>query len=592
MPLPDMLRVKIHKYIFLLFIFYAFLTMINPVFAAKANIDIELLADLPSEDKQDIIDNLSLNQYKESPFANKDYVDTLMHKGINEIQTMLQAFGYFKSNVTVSSTKHGDKLLVKYNLDLGPPVIVSAVNIQLAGAGKNDKELDTWLKNFPLKKGDVLLQLKYEAAKKDILQLLRSRGYFSSKLDAHEIAVNLNTMSADITMNIDTGPRYKFGKTSFIQKDYDEGYLHRFLNYKQGDYFDATVIADLQKRLIKSQEFLSVEINPEISSASDLEVPITIRLIPRKKWQFSFGGGYDSSSGPEVTALVNQRRFTRRGHQAGAQTSLSRLKKQVQVYYQIPAKRPWSDNYNIAYDFTEEDTEDTSRYTNSVIAKYTRVFSSIQNIYSVTYDNERYVIGNELSDRAQVVVPSFAIQYTPLDSAILNNLRLDLYTELRGANTNLASDVDFTQTVSHGNLNYRFLNRWRVVSRFNVAFTDIADFEKLPVSYRFFAGGDYSVRGYKYNSLSPEDSQGNHVGGRNLLVGSVELRYRFLPQWDTAIFYDVGNAYNTGNIDLKVGTGVGVGWIYSLLSVRLYAANAISLPDRPWRFSIILGAAL
>jgi len=583
-----MRRIIIVKFNFVFI--YLVLTIINPVFAA--NINIELSVDLSDEDKQNIIDNLSLYQYKESPFANKDYVESLISRGKTEIQTMLQTFGYFKSEVSVSSERQDDNLLVKYSINLGPPVIVNEVTLQISGEGNKDPELTAWIKDFPLKKGDVLSQLKYEDAKKNILQLLRDRGYFSSKLNAHKIAVDLKTFSADITLEIDSGARYVFGATSFIQNDYDEGYLNRFLNYKEGDYYDAKVIEELQKRLISSQEFLSVEINPEITAARDLHVPIKIRLLPQKKWRFSFGAGYDSDLGVQGSASVSQRRFTRRGHQAGAETTLSRLKKQVQVHYQIPAKRPWSDYYSIAYDFTEEDTEDTSRYTNSVISKFVRVLDSVHNIFSLSYDNEVYVIGKTPSQRSQVFVPSFAIQYLPLENAILKNLNLELYTEIRGASTNLASDVDFTQTISNGKFNYRFLNRWRVVSRLDVAFTDIADFDKLPVSYRFFAGGDYSVRGYKYNSLSPTDDQGNYIGGRNLLVGSVELRYRFLPQWDTAIFYDIGNAYDIGKIDLKAGAGIGIGWIYTLFSIRVYAANALDLPDRPWRFSILLGTAL
>jgi translocation and assembly module TamA len=88
------------------------------------------------------------------------------------------------------------------------------------------------------------------------------------------------------------------------------------------------------------------------------------------------------------------------------------------------------------------------------------------------------------------------------------------------------------------------------------------------------------------------DENGNRVGGRNLLVGSVELQYRFLKNWDIATFYDIGNAYNIGNTDLKQGAGVGLGWHYSLLSVRVYAANAMDISDRPWKFHLLIGADL
>ena len=66
----------------------------------------------------------------------------------------------------------------------------------------------------------------------------------------------------------------------------------------------------------------------------------------------------------------------------------------------------------------------------------------------------------------------------------------------------------------------------------------------LPPSLRFYAGGDRSVRGYTYQSLGPKDASGNVIGGKHLLVGSVEVEYAISKSWSMALFYDVGNAFN------------------------------------------------
>ncbi len=49
-----------------------------------------------------------------------------------------------------------------------------------------------------------------------------------------------------------------------------------------------------------------------------------------------------------------------------------------------------------------------------------------------------------------------------------------------------------------------------------------SDFDKVPPTWRFFAGGDRSVRGYDYQSLGPLDDEGKAIGGRKLLTGSIE----------------------------------------------------------------------
>jgi outer membrane protein insertion porin family len=86
----------------------------------------------------------------------------------------------------------------------------------------------------------------------------------------------------------------------------------------------------------------------------------------------------------------------------------------------------------------------------------------------------------------------------------------------------------------------------------------------VPVENRYFTGGGNSVRGYKENSLGPEEpvttAEGEPstvvVGGRLLLVGNAEARvpipflsrYRF----SGAFFLDGGNVWRSlGSVDLE-----------------------------------------
>ena len=39
------------------------------------------------------------------------------------------------------------------------------------------------------------------------------------------------------------------------------------------------------------------------------------------------------------------------------------------------------------------------------------------------------------------------------------------------------------------------------------------NFDKVPPDLRFFAGGDRSIRGYKYKSISPKDDDGKLIQG-------------------------------------------------------------------------------
>jgi translocation and assembly module TamA len=107
----------------------------------------------------------------------------------------------------------------------------------------------------------------------------------------------------------------------------------------------------------------------------------------------------------------------------------------------------------------------------------------------------------------------------------------------------------------------------------------LADF---PPSIRFFAGGDQSVRAFSYQSLGPKNAQGQVVGGRDLLVGSIELERALFQNWGVSLFHDAGNAFNSfTNVHLYQGAGIGlhyytpVGGLHLDLAKRLETSKQI-----------------
>jgi translocation and assembly module TamA len=125
-----------------------------------------------------------------------------------------------------------------------------------------------------------------------------------------------------------------------------------------------------------------------------------------------------------------------------------------------------------------------------------------------------------------------------------------------------------------------------------VGASEVPAFNELPVSYRFFAGGDYSVRGYGYKSLGPTDSLGQVVGGQNLLVGSVEYNFPLRGIMEGAVFYDAGNAFDDLDINAQQGAGFGLRWRLPVGAIRVDLASALSKQGQPWRFHLTIGMEL
>ena len=114
----------------------------------------------------------------------------------------------------------------------------------------------------------------------------------------------------------------------------------------------------------------------------------------------------------------------------------------------------------------------------------------------------------------------------------------------------------------------------------------VGEFQDLPAQYRFFAGGDNSVRGYGYEELSPVDADGNKVGGRHLLTTTVEFQRNFPKNFVGAVFVDAGNAFNKFGDPLEYSVGIGVRYRLPFLSIGLDVAQSISDPDRSPRLHI------
>jgi translocation and assembly module TamA len=117
------------------------------------------------------------------------------------------------------------------------------------------------------------------------------------------------------------------------------------------------------------------------------------------------------------------------------------------------------------------------------------------------------------------------------------------------------------------------------------------DFSQLPSSLRFFAGGDSSVRGYNLDVIGPQNDQDDVIGGRYLLVGSVEYERRILPAWSLATFVDVGDAFDDSP-ELKTGVGIGVRWQSPVGPVRVDVASGLEDPGDSVRLHVSIGPDL
>ena len=67
---------------------------------------------------------------------------------------------------------------------------------------------------------------------------------------------------------------------------------------------------------------------------------------------------------------------------------------------------------------------------------------------------------------------------------------------------------------------------------------------RVPITERFFAGGDSTLRGFERNEVGPQVN-GEPIGGEVRLLFNQEFRFPVWSQLKGVVFYDAGNVYGT-----------------------------------------------
>jgi len=84
----------------------------------------------------------------------------------------------------------------------------------------------------------------------------------------------------------------------------------------------------------------------------------------------------------------------------------------------------------------------------------------------------------------------------------------------------------------------------------------------IPPNDRFYLGGGTTVRGYGFQTLGPEDSEGNPLGGNVMVLGNVEARFDVIGNFGAVLFCDAGGIWtevqqiSTGTAGFGIGAGI------------------------------------
>lgn len=526
--------------------------------------------------------------------VNLPWLERFAHNAPDRVRKAMEPFGYYNPQVNAGVEQSGGDYLLKIDIHPGPPVIVTRVDISISGAGSGERALAELISSFPLKRGDVLRQDRYESAKGQLKSRAAELGYLAADFPSHKILLSIERSEASIELAFETGQQYFFGEITFEGEGaYPETFLRRYLSFETGQVFSYSKIGATHLNFINSDRFQNVTITARKEDALDFRVPVLVRLEPSLPKRFRIGAGYGTDTGPRVALHYKDLNVFKKGHELDSEIDISQRLKGIAAGYTIPGRKIDSSR-GVQFKLLREDV--TSYKTSLASVEFDRVQGFGRGMVGTAFlrfQREDSTIGTEKVN-ARLVLPGFRFVQQRYDNLVRPTRGFRYGIEVLGTEHFLGSDTGFAQIVSEGHLLVPMPLRLSLLTRATAGATfERGSFNNLPATLRFFAGGDRSVRGYSYQSLGPKDSAGNVVGGKDLLVGSLEVERAILQDWGLAVFYDAGNAFDSlTDLTLFQGAGLGIRYYTKVGAIRLDVARQVAVPNPRFHIHFNFGLEL
>lgn len=550
---------------------------------------------LPSAAKANVLAWLSLSRYRQRNDLDAALMLRLQERAAREARAALRPFGFYSAtavaSVQVMPGSNGKHWQARVRVVPGKRVLWAESTLQVSGDGSNEPWFRAALAAHPLRAGLPLEHAAYDALKGDLERTAANYGYLDAQFTQAELQVDPATGTARAILRLETGQRYRFGATTLpTDSPLDSALLRRFIRWTEGAPFDASLLLGTQFALDDSLYFSTVEVLPGERDRPTLSVPIVVQLAPGKRQRYAAAVGYATDTRGRAKLTWDNRRVNRHGHRARAVVQWANIGRVLEGTYALPVGDPAYEELAFLAGVSDQVLADTDTRTTRLKSTLTRARGNWQQAWGLSAERTSTRSG-DLRTSDTLVVPSVTLSSAPrgLARAAMGG-RSDTngsVTELTGEGFQARLDGSATAFGSRSTflrLSLRDEHRqalgenWRWTWRGELGSTLVRNFDSLPASYRYFAGGDRSVRGFALNELGPRDAAGLRTGAKHLLVTSLELERKLPRQLAVAVFVDAGDAFN--NLQGGVATSVGIGLRYRLpmLNLGLDLAQAVHAP--------------
>ena len=480
---------------------------------------------------------------------------------------------------------------------------------------------------------------------------LGEQGYANAEIEPVP-DLNHETKEAEITFYVDPKSRVYVRRINFHGVDeVNDEVLRREMRQMESSYLSNNLVERSKVLLQRLPYVEAVEVNntpvPGVPDMVDIDFDIQYRM----PGQFSGGIGYSDSQKLMLNGSIVHTNFLGTGNRVALEAVSGKFQELYSLSHTDPYRsmdgvsRTVSLNYRDITQFTSG-SSDFSTTSGGLTVNYGYPITEFQRVsFGLSYQRAELLASTSSTQQAQDWVlnngnpfiedtgTGFAFFGTKFDTVeMIAGWSFDSRNRALFANRGTRQSLSLTVAVPGSDVEYfqarynftkyiPIYGRW--VGRINAEFglsQAMGETTAAPPFKQFYGGGPSSVRGFKESYLGPRDSQGRPYGGNVLVASQAELIIPLPEKWSSqaraSLFYDIGNVFNTGEVDftdklgspieykpdvdeLRASIGIGVQWLAPLGLFRFsyayplneYKGNDRYFGDEVERFQFSIGQA-
>jgi outer membrane protein insertion porin family len=411
---------------------------------------------------------------------------------------------------------------------------------------------------------------------KKITDSYHNTGYVFARVEPE--LIERGSRVADLVVHVNEGDQFKVGRIEFTGNDRTQDkVLRREVRLFEGGLVNIAAVKNSVTKINQLGYFKLDEEDPvDIDTNSEQkEVNLLFKGREANRTEVQFGGGWSEIDGFFVQFSVSTKNFLGRGENAGISVQTGRFRKLYDLTYNIPwwLDKPQSIGFR-AFDSDLDYTNLNTTYIQNAkgvsltYGKNLTLFSSasLTYTYSKHTDSENLVtpVTNGAVGVINEGVPELffintssikpAFTYDSRDSPFEPNHGFKMTASLEYGGGPLGGNDDFLRPDLGASI---FLPVTKTGLKTVFAFNAEAGYlypttnnPLSPLEY-FFLGGENSVRGFRFRSITVRDSHGNPifdvfgagVGGDKYVQFNAEYHFLVGGPFRVILFSDAGNVY-------------------------------------------------